>query len=203
VSDAADLGALDGEVAGHRRLEPAGDHAAGDGVLLEPEDGHGEVVQDVLRLELVVVDRVDAQAELVDLRDVVVGVDLSVRARMDEGPRPLLPDHPDRLLGGREELLHVVPDPHGADDDEDVADEDQEVGVGDPALLGLELAGHVLGLLAVLLAKLEEQPEEHALREDEPEADEDEDQRKQVVHVAGVGGGRGDELLDHAFRLRG
>ena len=56
VAGAADLGALDVPLAGLARVEPAGDHASGNRVLLQPEDGHREVVEHVEGLELEVVE---------------------------------------------------------------------------------------------------------------------------------------------------
>jgi len=45
VTDAANLGALNVVCARPGRLEPAGDHTAGDGILLQPEYGHRETVK--------------------------------------------------------------------------------------------------------------------------------------------------------------
>ena len=153
-------------------------------------------MQHVPGLQLVLVEGVHLHVQLVDLHDVVVGVELPVRAGVDEGPGPLLRDHAHRLLRRGQVLLDVVPDPHRAHDDEDVADEHEQVGDRDPALLALQLAGDVLGLDAVALLELEHQPEEDALAQHEPEADQPEDQHPELVGVARVGGRGRDEVLD-------
>ena len=84
-----------------------------------------------------------------------------------------------------------------AHDDENVADQDEQVRKADPALLLLLVAGDVLGPPSVPHPVLDDQPEEDALAEEQPEADEHPDQQDQVVDAAGVGRNGLEVTVDH------
>ena len=94
VPYSADFGALDIELPFEGGLEPAGNHAPRNGVLLEPPHGNGEVVKHILRLKLEVVKRIGLDMELVDRPNVIGGIQLAVGTFVDKGPRPLLADDP-------------------------------------------------------------------------------------------------------------
>jgi hypothetical protein len=75
------------------------------------------------------------------------------------------------------------------------------VGIRDEALLALELAGDVLGRLPLLAPEAPDEPEEDALGDEEPEADQRQDQQDQEVDVLGVGRCRRNPTFDHVRDL--
>ena len=160
-------------------------------------------MQDVARLEQVVVVLAHLEVEIVDRLDVVRRVELTVRTRVHEAPGPLLRDDAHRLVGRRQVLLHVVPDADRRSDDQNVAQDDHVVRPGDPTVLGRELARDVLRLDAVLLPEAEDEVQEDALDEHEPERDDDpEDEVEDEIDVAAVARRDGrEELIQRVFDL--
>lgn len=132
VPDAADLGALHVELADERGLEPAGDHPAGDRILLEPEHRDAEAVQDVLGAELIRIGLADLNVQRIDGDDVIRGVELAVGAGVGERPGPLLGHHTNHLVRRRGAELHLRPDGDRTDDHRHVAQEDDPVRDLDP-----------------------------------------------------------------------
>ena len=93
MADSANFRALNRILTGPRGLPPTGDHTSGDRILLEPKNRHRETVHHIGRRELVVVDLVYLYVQLIDLGNVVGGIELAMLAFIDKGLGPLLP-HP-------------------------------------------------------------------------------------------------------------
>src|SRR5437870_13496085 len=90
VAEAAELGARHLVLAGLRRLEPDRDLVARHGVLLVAQARDEEAVDDVLRLQHDAHGLVDRDANVVVLREVVVGAELPVGPRVGDLPAELL-----------------------------------------------------------------------------------------------------------------
>ena len=191
MADATDLGALDIELASDDRLEPAGDYAAGDRILLQPENRNREVVEDVAGFELEVVERVDGDMKLVDLRDVVSRTLHVVRAGVDESPSPLLPDHANFRFHLGKILLHVVPDLDGHHDDHEVEGEDRDMRPVDPLHVLVLGARDVHRLLALLRLEAKDEREEEVTGDRERDPDQERNDIEERIDVPCVGRGRG------------
>ena len=87
-----------------------------------------------------------------------------------------LADHAHRLVGRRQDLLDVVPNHDRRHDDDDVAEDDQNVRNRNPPLQMGFFPGDVLRWAPVLGAKLEDQPNHHGFRDDQPKPDQHRDQ---------------------------
>ena len=201
VSDPADLGALDIELAGDRGPEPPDDLTPGHRVLLEAKCRHGQAVQHVLRMQLVVIEAIDLQVQRIHRANVVGGVELAVWSRVDEGPRPLLRDDADSFVGGREIHLHVGPHPKRRHDDDDVEDEHEIVRVGHPLRLALLLPGDISGLHAGTRAELDDEPDQDELGGQEEGSDDDGDQQDEAVDIGRVRRRLRDEPGNHERSL--
>src|SRR5262245_53401580 len=114
-------------------------------------------------MQLVVIEAIDLQVQDIHRANVVGGVELAVRSRVDEGPRPLLRDDADALLSGRQIDLDVRPHPKRQGDDDDVEDEDKIVWIGHPLRLARLLASDVSSLHAGTRAELDDEPEQDEL----------------------------------------
>src|SRR5206468_1767320 len=93
VAEAAELGAGDLVLARPDDLEPGGDRVPGHCVLLEAGARDEEAVDHVARLEQHPDRLVDGDVDVVVHDDVVVGVELAVRARVGDLPVELLGGH--------------------------------------------------------------------------------------------------------------
>ena len=114
------------------RAEPAGDRAAGQRVLLEAKCRHGKAVHHVAGHQFKMIGRIHRHVQFPDRADIVGCVQDSVGTGLLKTPGPLLGEHAHRLVGGRHGLLDVVPDHDRRNDDDDVAQDDQNVGNRNP-----------------------------------------------------------------------
>ncbi len=143
-------------------------------------------MQRVLRMQLEVIEAIDLQVQDIHRANVVGGIELAVWSRVDEGPRPLLRDDADALLGGREIDLDVEPHAKRRRNDDDVEDQDKIVRIGHPPRLARLLPGEISSLHAGPRAELDNEPEQDELGGQEEGADDERDQQEKVVDVGRV-----------------
>jgi hypothetical protein len=122
VAEAAELGAGQLVLARLGHLEPLADLPPRHRVLLHPELGYEEAVDDVLRLEDDVDHLVHRHVDLVEELLVVLGAELAVRARVRDLPVELLGRDLDDEIARRQGHLDARPGrhrQHGQDHEDD------------------------------------------------------------------------------------
>src|SRR5438034_4418784 len=161
VAEAAELGAGDLVLARPDDLEPGGDRVPGHRVLLEAGARDEEAVDHVARLEQHPDRLVDGDVDVVVHDDVVVGVELAVRARVGDLPVELLGGHLDHHVRGRDALLDVGP---GLAADEG-GDHEQDGGRDGPRDLERSVAVREGGPASVPVAVEDDEDEERRSEE--------------------------------------